>query len=643
MAYRVLNLSVFLFSFILLSQTSCQANPIDIKSKTDIKNVILISIDSANPGYFGFSGYSYNTTPSIDSLAKKSFIFDNAMTTAPVCLPAHSSMLTGTIPPYHGIRDNLSVALNEKNITLAEILKKKGFKTAAFVGSKLMDKRFGLNQGFDVYDDTFSHEIPVDFPAERRGVEVSERANQWLEKNGNKPFFLFVHFFDPHQEYLPPKGFQTPAVPRQQHGPFMLWNNQDSYRSKDYQTELAYTDRAFSLIWQQLKTMKIEKNTLIVITSGHGQGVSMSAEKYHSFTVGKKMLNIPMIFRLPGIDFQTRIDNTVGIIDLVPTICSLLNVKFKHTVHGNDLTPFFENPKKSNFKNQFYYFETYIPTKYRIKPQIGLLSDQWKYVRTNTLKLFDVKKDKYEQYNVSENYTEQLHEMDNYLTEIIAESQAKHHKPIPVDVEPWIVEDFSRRGHIVGQIDLENMNPLDLNHREVIYYHNAMGEIYRNLSVSADAEHQMHQPQENVLNRVEKSYIDQFIVDFPDLPQAHFYLGLLRYEQQNPQEAVEHIEKAMYLGLKDKYAYYKLAQFYMELDNKEEALSTYQEAIKVFPESKQINLALSKCYYEQKNFEQATKYCKAILKSDPKNKEAKALLKTIKKNDGKFELGDLFN
>jgi hypothetical protein len=164
-----------------------------------IRNVLLISMDTTRADVFGCYGITSNITPNIDALAAESILFENTYAPLSLTLPSHSSMLTGTIPPYHGVHDNLNYRLADSSVTLAEILKDNGFVTGAIIGSAILYSMYGLDQGFDSYDDDFQNErSPIDI-VERQGGEISRLARKWLDEHQKENMFLFLHYYDPHR------------------------------------------------------------------------------------------------------------------------------------------------------------------------------------------------------------------------------------------------------------------------------------------------------------------------------------------------------------------------------------------------------------------------------------------------------------
>ena len=206
-------------------------------SESEIRNVLLISIDTCRADRLGCYGYSRRTTPNIDALAAEAVLFTHAVAPVPLTLPSHSSMLTGTIPPYHRVHNNDNYRLGESNVTLAEVLSENGFATGAVIGAFVLDSQFGLAQGFETYNDSLKERNKRTLTSynERTADEVTRLANNWLQEHFNERFFLFLHYFDPHIPYKPHK------IP----GP--------SSQKDLYDGEIVYTDQYIGKVIKKLK------------------------------------------------------------------------------------------------------------------------------------------------------------------------------------------------------------------------------------------------------------------------------------------------------------------------------------------------------------------------------------------------------
>ena len=249
-------------------------------------NVVLISIDTCRADHLGWYGSEKGASPSIDRFASEAVVFKNAVATAPITLPAHCSMLTGLIPPNHGTHDNVEYRLDEAKLTLAEILGEHGYATAAVLGSFVLDAQFGLEQGFQYYNDSKDFEKvnqdAADFFPERKGSEVTEVSCNWLEENGRKSnFFLFVHYYDPHSMYHPPEPFAS------------------RFPEDPYSGEIAYVDQCIETLFEKLKELGLWDSSLIVLTSDHGEGLGQHGEQTHAYFVYQSTLAVPLLIKRP--------------------------------------------------------------------------------------------------------------------------------------------------------------------------------------------------------------------------------------------------------------------------------------------------------------------------------------------------------
>jgi arylsulfatase A-like enzyme len=233
------------------------------------------------------------------TLAKEGVLFEEALSPVPLTTPAHSSMMTGTYPPTHGVRLNNGEALAASNVTLAELLRDAGYRTGAFVGGFPLDPGFGLSQGFETYDARFTKKSETSTTvAERTAPEVAAPAVAWLEQHAREPFFLFVHFFDAHLPYQPPPELAS------------------AFADDPYSGELAYVDASIGRLLDRLRELKADGDTLVVITADHGEGLNEHGESSHGYFVYQSTQRVPLIMRVgpaegtaaPGVGQPDRSD-----------------------------------------------------------------------------------------------------------------------------------------------------------------------------------------------------------------------------------------------------------------------------------------------------------------------------------------------
>ena len=351
-----------------------------------IDHVVLISIDTCRADHLGCYGYSRNTSPNIDNIAAEGVRFNYTISSIPITLPSHSTMLTGTIPPYHKVRDNNGYILDESNVTLAEILKENGFATGAVVGAVVLDSDYGLGQGFDTYEDNISSEIKQAIMlGERSAAEVTEIAVDWLESNKDKKMFLFAHYFDPHDAYESHDGYEFQSFP-------FVKSRVDLYDS-----EIAYTDAHVGEVIDKLKSLGIYESTLLIITADHGEGLGEHGEVTHAFFMYNGTTHVPLIIRAPGGPKGKVFWEVSGLVDIVPTVCGSLGIAVPERVQGRDVFD------KSSFGTaREIYSETLYPSKFELGPLSGLSGDNWKYIHSSKPELFDIATDTGEKKNLFE-------------------------------------------------------------------------------------------------------------------------------------------------------------------------------------------------------------------------------------------------
>ncbi|MCF7957690.1 MAG: sulfatase-like hydrolase/transferase [Phycisphaerae bacterium] len=342
-----------------------------------IRHVVLISLDTCRADYLSCYGYGRETTPNIDALAKEGYLFSHSFTPIPLTLPAHTSMLTGTIPPYHGRHENKDSYFDPSHVTLAALFKAKGYRTGAFVGSQILNSSFGLDRGFDTYGDEFARKDD----SERRGEEVNREAFSWLEEQKDNPVFLFLHYYDAHTTYDPPEPFAS------------------TFKESPYAGEIAYADHCIGEVIAKLKQLGMYESTLIIVTGDHGEMLGEHGETDHMYFIYQSAVHVPLIYKFPGGNMAQTIDDTTGIIDIVPTVCDLMGLTPPEEIQGESLTPYFSDTPPSS-EDRLLYCESLYPTKYEANTLLGLVTKRWKYIQTTRPELYDLQKDPGEKTNL---------------------------------------------------------------------------------------------------------------------------------------------------------------------------------------------------------------------------------------------------
>lgn len=343
-------------------------------------NILLITIDTLRYDRLGVYSDKYVHTPHVDKLASQSWVFDWAFAHNPVTLPSHTNILTGVTPIYHGISDNPGFVLADEFLTLAEFLKEKKYSTAAFVASFPLDSRFGLNQGFDVYDDNYGTQSVLEFYfIERPAEEVIEHAMGWIPEQKQK-WFAWIHIFDPHEPYSPPSPY-------------------DKIYSDDlYSGEVAYADSQLGILFDFLEKNDSLNNTIIILTADHGEALGEKGERTHSYFAYNNTIHVPLIIWIPG-ESQKRISENVCHIDIFPTVCDLIDESIPPHIQGESLIPIVAGKKRVTKE---IYFESLTPFLNRgWAPLTGFISEDIKFINQPLPEIYNMKLDLHEDKNLA--------------------------------------------------------------------------------------------------------------------------------------------------------------------------------------------------------------------------------------------------
>ncbi|MBZ5666123.1 MAG: sulfatase-like hydrolase/transferase [Acidobacteriia bacterium] len=289
-------------------------------------NIVLITLDTTRADRMGFLGSKLGLTPNLDAFANQSSVFTRAYAQAPLTPTSHATILTGTYPQFHQVSFHTSLA---KDLPYApDILRARGYRTAAFVGSLVLDPAVaarGFERGFDTYDAGFHYEGGGEDryrTVERRGSEVVARALAWLSKHPAGPFFIWIHLYDPHDPYDPPEPYKT------------------RYASEPYDGEIAYVDAVVGKFFSRLKARGLYDNTIITLTSDHGESLGAHGEDTHGIFLYDDTIQVPLLIKLPHARAGgKRIDNRVELVNILPTLLQASRIDIPQQVQGESLLP----------------------------------------------------------------------------------------------------------------------------------------------------------------------------------------------------------------------------------------------------------------------------------------------------------------
>ncbi|MGD2245406.1 MAG: sulfatase-like hydrolase/transferase [Candidatus Aminicenantes bacterium] len=365
--------ALLIFLVILLSLSS------RLNTESNKQNFLLITIDTLRPDRLSCYSEAHVKTPYIDSLAERGVLFSKAFAHTPTTLPSHTNILLGTTPLYHGVHDNSNFIVIDEFLTLAEHLKSYGYSTGAFIGAFPLDSRFGLTQGFDVYDDNYGSKSSQEFTyVERKAEVVVDRAMDWLKGQRN-PWFLWIHCFDPHQRYAPPDPFK-------------------SQHKHPYDGEVAYVDFALGKLLDYLEENNLADETSIIFTGDHGESLGEHGESTHGYFAYNSSIWIPLIISSPGIKPATIVQEVCHI-DIFPTVCDILGIEKPSFLQGVSLSPALKGRK---LPRRTIYFESLYPHYSRgWSPLRGFIEGDRKFIDSPIPEFYDLAKDFDEQENLA--------------------------------------------------------------------------------------------------------------------------------------------------------------------------------------------------------------------------------------------------
>lgn len=395
-------LRLTILMIVLLFSIGCQkgADAPEFSGKTGY-NLLLIVIDTMRADRIGAYGCKNAGTPNIDRLARDGVMFENCYAQVPLTLPSHCTLFTGRFPFAHNVRNNGSYYLNEKEITLAEIMKEQGLLTYAVIGSFVLHSRFGLAQGFGFYDDSLNiKELINDVKTEIRADRVYAGFKSRFDKEFSKRFFAWIHFYDPHKPYDPPGNYKT------------------RFPGDPYQGEVSFVDFHIGKIVADLKAKEILDKTSIIIVGDHGEAFGEHKEFGHGIFCYEESLKVPLIFYNPGILGKGRvITRPVGLVDFLPTVLHLFGIKKPAVVQGKSFAALMSGHEAEKEQTAVYFESMQGKEKMNFAPLTGLLVDNYKYISLPEPELYDLKNDPLEKTNLFLKKNTLAKKMDRQLKE----------------------------------------------------------------------------------------------------------------------------------------------------------------------------------------------------------------------------------
>ena len=363
-------------------------------------NVVLITVDTLRVDRVGAYGSTRGLTPRMDKFASESILFEQAYTTVPLTAPSHATILSGKYPIVHGLRNNGSEVLSDEETLLPEILKERGFRTAAIVSALVLASSFGLNQGFDLYyeEDITGSESGHGLWYDQRPANLTvDRALAWLEAESDRPFLLWVHLFDPHDPYAAPSPFK------------------ERYQTTPYDGEVAFTDSQIGRLLDGIERLGLYDNSMVVLVADHGEGLGDHGERFHAIFVYDTTMQIPLMVRLPGGQRGgTVVSDLVSTIDITPTILDTMNLPIPDAMDGLSLL---EAMRGARVPARSLYLESIYPSSsYGWAPVRSLRGPAWKMIDLPQPELYHLADDPTESTNLNAREPGRMDDMKQELS-----------------------------------------------------------------------------------------------------------------------------------------------------------------------------------------------------------------------------------
>jgi len=622
---RVIALATTLLGSILATSHSQAPQP----SPPAASSVVLITIDTLRADHVGCYGDRSAETPNLDAFARAGTRFTHAYTPVPITLPAHASLLTGTFPMANGMHDFTTNKLPASAVTLAKVLHDHGYTTAAFIGSAVLDSRFGLKQGFDTYYDYFDfRELRgSNFDQmERRGDAVVDEALSWLKLNPRQPFFLWVHLYDPHHPYTPPEPYAS------------------RFRSSPYDGEIAFADEQVGRLFAYLRERRVYENALIVLASDHGEGLGEHGEKTHGFFIYNSTLHVPLIFKVPGAAPRV-VEEEVSLVDVMPTVLQALKLRIPPAVQGRSLmSPILGRPSgaPSNL-----YAETYLPLLHFHWSQLRALQSRgWKFIEAPKPELYEVRNDPGERKSLFVGGGARAREMRERLYGLMRRyTPAAGPETGQVLTDPALYERLRALGYVAvsaGTFAQPSGRPLpDPKDRIQTYdlvseamadgQHGQYQESLRKLAEAAKAE--PDSPTINyMMGLVYRSLRDlpKAIEHFraalkanPDFSLALYYLGVTQAEAGDLDSAAGSLARATQLNPTNFSAVFELGIVYLKKNRYEEAFREFQRTVALNPDFAPAHVAVGEGYLRQGKLSEAVQELERAVELDPRSQRAR--------------------
>src|SRR6266550_1937405 len=607
----------------LAASTSLAAGP--PRKQASSPNVFLVTIDTLRADHVRCYGGEHIQTPALDSLAKGGFRFQQAFT-----------------PSSHGVID-FAIPLAASHPTLAELLKKKGYQTAAFIGAVILDSKTlapGFDRGFDFYDN-FPQHLPSNLRwgrVERRGMDVVHRAQAWLAAHPAGPHFVWVHLYDPHDPYEPP-------------APYSL-----IYKDRLYDGEIAYADSALSNFVAYIKKQGWYENSIVVVVGDHGEGLGEHHENTHGIFLYDSTTHVPLIVKLPGRNSSKTVSEQVRTTDILPTVLDILRVPLPARLDGESLKPYFADTKNVE---RTALGETDYPLRFGWAPLRSVRQEGFKFIEAPRPELYNLKADPGELKNIYQPWDQSVRKYREILTAVRTKTPAA--APSAGTVGQGTLDELKALGYLgpadagsstnvpepsllpdpKDKIEEQNLLHSAMMASEDNRSDDARRSLEKVLQLNPKSPTALRQLGELELRAGEYSKAAEHLKRARDVSptdaSAAFYEGQALQKVGNLAGARDALEASLKLTPGQFPARLLLGQVYLGLKNPNAAEDQFEAALLLRSNSIEGRLGVAEAQIAEGNFKNAVAQLEPLSKSHPNNAETFELLAQAYRGIGKNE------
>jgi len=575
-------------------------------------NVILITLDTVRADRVGFLGSQRGLTPNLDALARQSVVFTHAYSQVPLTTASHATILTGTYPQFHQVND-FGVPLATDVPYAPDILRARGYHTAAFIGSLVLDPTArsapGFDRGFETFDAGFHRRRPGEnrYQAiERRGGEVVSHALAWLSLHPRGPFFIWVHLYDAHDPYDPPEPYKS------------------RYASAPYDGEIAYADSAVGKLLSQLRVRGLYEGALIAVMADHGEALGEHGEDTHGIFLYDETIHVPLLFKLPGErPAGKRIENRVQLVDVLPTILQGVGVPVPEEVQGQSLLPMLKPPaaKPGTSKeptaplDRPAYAESDYPHRtFGWSSSRALRAGKYLFIEAPRRELYDQSVDPKAAHNLSSSAAAVTNTMAGQLERFRRKTSSSKEAP-KANADPELQEKLSALGYVASDSSSAPMPGI----KETGADPKDKVEIVNLLHGAEILKEELHFQEAVPL-------LEQVIAKEPSLPIAYLQLGTALTSLRNYEKAVPVLRKAVELRPDLTVPRYQLGSALFETGDFAGAAVELEAAVAHLPDWAEARFLLATTYARLDRMSDAIREYQKVIEGRPNHYGAHLLL-----------------